>query len=474
MNNSIGFIISILAPPVLSRAYLRRTLFVTLIFTMVALNSVPTTVIAKTIQDINIGRVVVDNQSSRSQQIAGKQALEQVFIKISGSSTIATNASVGRAIDNYEQYMVSSSFLNQDSNLYFEAQFNQQKIESLLLASGLPVWTNIRPSGILWLAYKPELSNDASNLLLVTQNRQNELTSVVNQAAFGRGIDIILPLGDFEDAVNVSYFDVANQFLTRIRDSSVRYQPDYIISASIERIDAQKALQAQQSLLEERNNASNRVSSEDLPELSDQPQPDTAFNQSELDNKQVDTELLDTIESESYAEQGISTGVDDEQTNLTMTIQSLVEVPIPNKANFKLDYVIAKKTNFSYQLLSTGRLYSENESDITRELIDIYANTVAREFSLSTQSDSSITQFNIKVANVDSLQDHLEIVELFNSIPSIENVSLVSQKGTDSILQVEQKISISQLVSILSLDNRLTIMSGYLDEQNTIFIDWQK
>lgn len=157
-----------------------------------------------------------------------------------------------------------------------------------------------------------------------------------------------------------------------------------------------------------------------------------------------------------------------------MTIKSLADIPIPDNANYKLDYVIAKNTDFNFNLKLTGRLYSSSDTDLINQLIDIYANLVAREFSLTSTSDTDINDLKIDIANIDSLQDYIEVVELLTSIPAIDSVTLITQSGTNSRILVDQSIAVRQLVSILSLDNRVSIINSKLDDTNTIFINWLK
>lgn len=431
-----------------------------------------------TIDHINIGRVAVENQSFSSQQDGGEKALEQVFVKISGNPSILNNDTIKRAVDNFEQYMVASSFNQIDEQLFFEARFNQQKIESLLMASGLPVWTNIRPNAALWLAYSPSLSNEVGEQMVISQNVETQLKQTVKQASFSRGVDIVIPLGDFEDATNVSYFDVSNHLMIKVRDSSIRYGTDYFISASLQKIDAEKAQLAQSLLLEEREKiainedvSAATINGEIVQDAISSPFVDDVLiaqdNISENEmNSQInsnDNTLFDDPEQDSNSSQP------------TMDIRSLADVTIPDDAQYKLDYVIAKSTDFSFILKVTGRLYALNENDLVNQLINIYANLIATEFSLTSASDDAdISDLKIDVANIDSLQDYIEVVELLTSIPAINSVSLITQSGTNSRLLVDQSIAVAQLVSILSLDNRVSLINSKLDDTNTIFINWLK
>jgi hypothetical protein len=145
--------------------------------------------VANNIEHVNIGRIAVDDQSIRSQQRAGKLALEQVFVKLSGNVAVTKESEISKAIDNYEQFLVASSFIQQGQTLVFEATFNKTKVENLLLASGLSVWTSLRPSAVVWLA----LENSERQKVVLSQYSDSERAQKVILKAFARGVEVVMP-----------------------------------------------------------------------------------------------------------------------------------------------------------------------------------------------------------------------------------------------------------------------------------------
>lgn len=209
--------------------YLQASFIVLLTFTMLSSQLSH----AGNVDHVNIGRVVIEDQSMASQQQAGKMALEQVLVKLSGNVDVAQEPEIAKAINNYEQFLVASSFSQQGQSLVFEANFNQAKVQNLLLASGKNVWASLRPSAVLWLVLE---TNDKQKVIF-SQESANTGVQKVAAKAFARGVDIVIPVGDLDDAMNVSVFDVWNQFVSKLQVHSERYATDYLISATIQALN---------------------------------------------------------------------------------------------------------------------------------------------------------------------------------------------------------------------------------------------
>ncbi len=403
---------------------------------------VATESVAAVVDHVNVGRIIVQDQSLRSQKTAGKKALEQVFIKLSGNTQILAEPEIARAVNNYEQYLVASSFIQQQQDLLFEATFNQQKVESLLLASGLSVWTNLRPSGVLWLA----IEDSANEKILITQNTSSNLLASVTQQSFARGVDIIMPLGDFQDATEISVYDVWNQFVSKLQAQNQRYNTDFLISATIQPFNA---------------------------ELADKEKQQIQTFDAQINEQIIETQILDTIGSEKIESEDLDQS--DLNNVLTRSLTqsqtvALSDLPVPKGTTHKLDYIITLSDVRLAKRVEAGRIFADSEARALEQLVDIYANMLAKQFALRSQTtaeDKSIVVVN----NVDSLNDYIKLLALIKSIPAVSQASLIKQVGTQAYFEVEKSISVSQLKSILSLDARLTIEPT--TEPINILFRWQ-
>jgi len=406
---------------------------------------------ARNIDHVNVGRIAVSDQSLSSQQKAGKQALAQVFIKLSGNPQVLNSAAIDRAVDNYEQFLTASSFIQIKEQLVFEAQFNRQKVENLLMATGLGVWASLRPSAILWLASKAP-NNDTQvlfqNQALMQQTTASLATTVALQA-YARGVEIVLPIGDFEDTTNVSVYDVWNQFVSVLQRHSQRYATDYVMSATLQAysFDDHQSVLAQHKQRQEEYDAlsqqdtkpfDSRLSPENMP--SNQSFVTDIINELESDQDELNANALENSSNIS--------------ANITATIPvSDIQQEIPEDTSHKLDYVITNN-----KTVVTGTIYANSQKVATQKLVDAYANMLAKQFALGSSNGNSDNEAIIlKVSNIDSLADYVALLQLIESVPAITKVQLAKQDNKQSFFKIEQNISIEQLRSILSLDPRLRI-----------------
>ncbi|MFT6267625.1 MAG: hypothetical protein ACJAVV_000423 [Alphaproteobacteria bacterium] len=403
------------------------------------------TSLASNIDHVNIGRIAVDDQSVESQQKAGELALQQVFVKLSGNIEVIKEPEISRAIDNYEQFLTASSFIQQGQSLVFEATFNQAKVENLLLASGLSVWASLRPSAVVWLA----LENSNKQKVVFSQYSNSEVAQKVSLKAFARGVEVVTPLGDLQDTINVSVYDVWNQFISKLQDQSVRYNTDYLISATVQPYN-------QASAILYKNDSAQFFNTQTQSPLDDQTDSETDL--SAIDDPQAATDV--------YVDEN-----QQQRLNKPREQRLLANIPIPQGTTHKLDYIITYVDFTRSKKVETGRLFGESEYGVILALVDVYANMLAKEFALNTQSQTPSQSIKATVSGIDSLEDYVNMIALIKSIPSVENVRLIKQLNDVALIEVDQKISITQLKSILLLDNRLSYDSR--SELAAVSFRWQ-
>lgn len=190
----------------------------------------PAAVLGAPIDHLNVAQITVTDQSVYAQKRAGKKAFEQVIVKISGNRETLKNEKIKRSAASFEQYLVSSSYIQEDDQLIYKAEFNQQKVIDLLGSEGLNIWGARRPSALLWLV----VEDDATKVKnLVTQQSGGSYSDIVQQAAYQRGVEIVMPIGDLIDSMNVSPLDVWGLFSSSIYNNSDRYKTNYVIGAKV-------------------------------------------------------------------------------------------------------------------------------------------------------------------------------------------------------------------------------------------------
>lgn len=403
---------------------------------LVLLSFIPQISYAQNIEHVNVGRIAVENQSLRSQQNAGKQALAQVFVKLSGNQNVLREPEISKAVDNYEQFLVASSFIQQSQTLVFEATFNRTKIESLLLASGLSVWASLRPSGVLWLANE----NLDKQKVMLSQLSAANLTQKVSLKSFARGVDIVVPLGDLEDSINLSVYDIWNQHISKLQVQSIRYATSYLISATVQAYTQEQAIAdlAESELFYGRNLANELKSDAQSGEMNDLVLP--LIEPSDL------SDIDSTIDLNNMPA----------QNNLIMQNELLVDTEVPSGTTHKLDYVVTHVNPNISKRVETGRIFGNSEEAVILKVVDVYANILAKEFALSAPNAGENEIIQVVFNGIDSLEDYVNLMSLITSIPSVENVRLLRQSGTNAVLEIQQNMSTMQLKSILSLDERIS------------------
>lgn len=371
---------------------------------------------ASVVADINVGRVLISDQSMATQSSAGRDALKQVFIKITGSDAVLSEPTIEKAIVNFEQFLIASSFVQRQNELVFEARFNQEKLMALLKASKLPIWTNLRPNASLWLGQ----DDPSSNVTWLNQNTAMAFNQKLQQLAFERGVSIILPLGDLNDAMQVSDFDVWTQNTAKLVAQSRRYDTAFVISATIKPLNDEMRQQYQQS--------------------------------AELLEQQLALERMFNVKSSAS---NITTG---ERKNLEA-----------ENAMFRLNWIFK-----SAQQLHIGESLLRTPADAAAVLVDEYANMLASQYTLSpNQNGASSSTVYMNIKNIASLADFNQALALIESMPQVNDVQLLEVSPEYARFKLALNGRSADLANLLALDTRLSISRASMPQEQNIQLIWQ-
>jgi hypothetical protein len=191
------------------------------------------------VSDLYVADVYVTSESE-SQRLSGARAgLLQVLIRVSGTQAVTEDDNIRQALRNPAQYFYQFSYQSTDREFQvgneilqgriLRINFEPNAIAALLRDSGFAVWGSNRPSVLLWIAV-----SDQNNRRLVTENDGQEVSKALAELARERGLPMLYPLMDLEDASALSVAEVWGAFLDRIDGASVRYNPDSILSGRIQ------------------------------------------------------------------------------------------------------------------------------------------------------------------------------------------------------------------------------------------------
>ena len=112
---------------------------------------------------------------------------------------------------------------------FINVDFSATLINELLLEAKIPVWDSNRPSVLVWMT----LQDEAGERSLLSSETNPEIVSLIRDFADDRGLPIIFPVLDFEDRRNVTEDTIWSLDEAVIRQASMRYGADSIMSGRL-------------------------------------------------------------------------------------------------------------------------------------------------------------------------------------------------------------------------------------------------
>ncbi|MBL4821321.1 MAG: DUF2066 domain-containing protein [Gammaproteobacteria bacterium] len=198
--------------------------------------------------------VAVSSQSEGERNRAFQEALSAVLLKVTGEKRWLENSSLRQALENAQNYVEAINPRTETLQVtvpevepvdigvspdipgttevqqeYINVVFARDLIDKLLANAAIPVWDSNRPSVLVWMV----LQNDAGERSLLSTETNPEIIRLMQQFAGERGLPVIFPLLDFEDQRNLSADKVWSLDEDAIRQSSLRYGADSILTGRL-------------------------------------------------------------------------------------------------------------------------------------------------------------------------------------------------------------------------------------------------
>ncbi|WP_257297043.1 DUF2066 domain-containing protein [Endozoicomonas sp. YOMI1] len=214
-----------------------------LVVGLLVLFTLPENTHAATVKGLYSQQVPVSGQGYQERTDAMTQALADVLVKVAGQREVLANSVVRSALAEPETYIrkfgFHSSPADQDSSLnrqqYLQAVFDEQAINRLLRSAGVAIWGQSRPSTLVWLAVE---SGGQRSIV----NASGTFPVVFAESFQGRGLPVLFPLMDFEDAATISTVDVWGGFTHKLQEASRRYGSESILTGRLSRSLSQDSL----------------------------------------------------------------------------------------------------------------------------------------------------------------------------------------------------------------------------------------
>ena len=190
--------------------------------------------------DLYVSDVYVTSESEAQRLSGARAGLLQVLVRVSGTQAVTEDEQIRLALRNPSRFYYQYSYQTTDREFQVGAEliqgrilrisFEPNAIAALLRDAGFSVWGSNRPSVLLWVAV-----NDERGRRIMTESDGGDISKAFAELAKERGLPMLYPLMDLEDASGISAAEVWGTFLGRIDGASVRYNPDSILTGRVQR-----------------------------------------------------------------------------------------------------------------------------------------------------------------------------------------------------------------------------------------------
>ena len=382
--------------------------------------------------EANIAKVPVSDQSQRTQERALKSALNEVMVKLSGSTSVLQNPGVKAALRTPQAFLKSYRFAYQDGQTLYVAEFDKTKLTNLLKRERLALWGERRPETLIWLASE----NEEGERFIIDEGHHTNASQLLLESAEKRGVPVLFPLMDLTDSENISIYDVWGRFVQTLTQASERYMVDNVIGARIYKN------QPQQVPSFPTDNVDTNISL-NAPEASSVV---TEVNNNSTAGNELSGDINSFAEiDETYPMQETSDAQPFTMNEFTQHLQRARE------GDYALDWVFIGNNKVTY-----GSIYADEPEELTAELIDAYANYLSSQYAVVPGANlAERIQIEISVANINSLSKYAHANAYLNSLSVIENAMLVEQTGSVATFRLTLLGTEDDLLNTVRLESKL-------------------
>ena len=181
-----------------------------------------------------------------AREIAYRDALEQVLIRVTGSDGEDHLAGLAEYFPSPSRYVLRFRSGQEDT---LEVSFDGDAIEQVLRQTRHTIWGQDRPLTLVWLAVdwgdgEREIIGSDSGQQTMDETRSIDrhrlLRERVEDTAARRGIPIVFPLLDIEDRQNIGFSDIWGGFDELLIEASRRYGASSILVGRVRPDSAQE------------------------------------------------------------------------------------------------------------------------------------------------------------------------------------------------------------------------------------------
>ncbi|WP_279247007.1 DUF2066 domain-containing protein [Candidatus Litorirhabdus singularis] len=218
---------------------------------MIYLFSLPA-LAAEVVSNLYQAEVVVENHGRPALQSGMQEALALVLVKVSGRREVLEEEALASMLAAAQDYVQQYQYVRGDNDqLRLQVEFSAALVNDNLTTARLPLWSATRPAVLVWVVV-----NDNGGRRFASAETDSELLAQIDKAFDQRGVPLVLPLLDIEDALAIAVDDVWEFDSAKISTASERYSVNNILVGQLHQIPGDRWMGEWQYLWQENSYSS--------------------------------------------------------------------------------------------------------------------------------------------------------------------------------------------------------------------------
>jgi len=367
------------------------------------------------VNDLYQASINVDSQNSGERKRALKQAMQAVLLKVGGQLSVLENNLLKKSLTTANSFITQYHYqqINRpispsvNKQLSLVVSFNEDKINKLFSQANLPIWGSLRPQVLLWIIDEQGLRRTIISNSTMLNSTEINFPLLVNDFSRQRGLPLLMPLMDFDDANQITLSDLWGRFEQPIRYASARYFPEAIVVM--------------------------RISNSSLVALDES---------SGLDS----IEISDTINNNGNSVKSSAL-----KSNCGLLCSK-------EKASYVLDWsllssqALTSRQDFGAKQKSSQQYLGTNKTELFQQGLADITEIIYQQYALSTEVNNN---FVIEVGNIESLTAYTQLFHFLTELSAVKSVTLTSAKGSMRRFNLQLLGSKNALLASLKLNKQL-------------------
>ncbi|MEX0951723.1 MAG: DUF2066 domain-containing protein [Gammaproteobacteria bacterium] len=202
----------------------------------------PAVLIAMPVSGLYEAEVRVADQSDANRGQALRSALTEVLVKLTGDSAATSQPALAELVKQPDRYLLQYRYREREmpvaagaatdvettTTLWLQASFDANALDAALRYANVAAWGRERPSTLVWLA-----EADSAAQAVAGMEQSTDLLAPVLEQAKRRGLPLLLPLMDLQDAASLPARAIVAGDADKIAEASARYPADVVLAISV-------------------------------------------------------------------------------------------------------------------------------------------------------------------------------------------------------------------------------------------------